>query len=112
MTDYGKIDWWDIRDEFNSKEPEPKEKPEMDAEYPYWKTDYDKEMNGLEVWYQEVPPLVEAEVIDGYHLFMSMCGDPEIYKGKTRMDILKLLKDATEDEPLVYRDEVFWCEKV
>jgi len=80
-------------------------------EFPYWKSDYDQLMKGLEVWYQEIPPLEEAEVIDGYYLFMSMCGDPEIYKGRTRKEILQLLKDATEDKPLEYRGEFFWCEK-
>jgi len=83
---------------------------ENEAEYPYWKPDFDKEFKGYEVWYNrgKKPRHKYADLADSYRVFMILCNNNF---PKSRKDVLQMLKDATFEHPIQINDEWFWTEK-
>ena len=84
---------------------------ENKAPYPYWKSDFDKEMKGYEVWYRALLPggkKTNEDMADGYRVFMIMCNNNH---EMPRMDVLNMLKAATEENPIKIGSEIMWCEK-
>ena len=79
--------------------------------YPYWKDEFDKEFDSkhYQVWYRERGwHKSTSDVADAYRVFMILCNE----YGKSRMEVLKMLKEATEENPIEYHGETFWTESM
>lgn len=87
---------------------------EKSVVYPYWKNDFEKEFGNTIVWYvparyynkeKKQAKLSIIDSADSYRVFMILCNNNF---DKTRMEVLEMLRNATEENPIVINDEVFW----
>jgi hypothetical protein len=77
--------------------------------YPYWIHEFNKEFDSkhFDVWYRERGWGDKSDIADGYRVYMILCNHNY---AKTRMDVLNMLKSATEENPIEYQGEFFWTE--
>lgn len=88
-------------------------------DYPYWSNEFFNEFKGLEILYvkeknydkekKQVKVNRYIDSADSYRVFMILCNNNS---SKSRMKVLQMLKDATEENPLQINDEIFWTSKI
>lgn len=87
---------------------EPSEERKKSPEYPYWSNEFYWEFKGLQVYYKESKRSKIEDMADSYRVFMILCNNNS---DKSRMEVLDMLKNATEENPVEIQGEVFWTEK-
>lgn len=87
------------------------------ANYPYWSNEFADEFKGLEVLYVEEQFYNKEkkrartkyiDTADSYRVFMILCNNNY---NMSRMEVLNVLKNATEENPVIIQNEIFWTEK-
>ncbi len=86
--------------------------------YPYWSNEFMAEFKGLEVLYvdekhynkeKKRARLKYIDTADSYRVFVILCNNNY---NMSRAEVLDMLKKATEENPIIIQNEIFWTDKI